>query len=128
MILADSGDNPTGGGVGDRADVLAELLRQNAQDVIVAGITDKPATEAAFAAGVGARLSLTIGATLDPAGGKVSGEFDVLLLSDDARSVARQALLKIAGITVVVADRRRPYHNGGFRPARTRSAPAKLWW
>ncbi len=67
--------------------------------------------EAAFAAGVGARLSLTIGATLDPAGGKVSGEFDVLLLSDDARSVARQALLKIAGITVVVADRRRPYHN-----------------
>ena len=27
VILADSGDNPTGGGVGDRADVLAALLR-----------------------------------------------------------------------------------------------------
>lgn len=31
VILADSGDNPTGGGVGDRADVLAELLRQGVQ-------------------------------------------------------------------------------------------------
>jgi len=111
VILADSGDNPTGGGVGDRADMLAELIRQDAQDVIVAGITDKPATQAAFAAGPGARLQLTIGATLDPSGGKASGEFEVIHLSDDARSLAKQALLKIGGITVVVADRRRPYHN-----------------
>ncbi len=110
-ILADSGDNPTGGGVGDRANLLAELIRQGAQDVIVAGITDKPATDAAFAAGVGAKLTLTIGATLDPAGGKVTAEFEVLLVSDDARSLAKQALLKTGGITVVVADRRRPYHN-----------------
>lgn len=111
VILADSGDNPTGGGVGDRADMLAELIRQDAQDVIVAGITDKPATQAAFAAGPGARLQLTIGATLDPSGGKASGEFEVIHLSDDARSLAKQALLKIGGIRVVVADRRRPYHN-----------------
>ncbi|NIE98784.1 M81 family metallopeptidase [Pantoea sp. Acro-805] len=111
VILADSGDNPTGGGVGDRANLLAELIRQDAQDVIVAGITDKPATDAAFAAGVGAKLTLTIGATLDPAGGKVTAEFEVLLVSDDARSLAKQALLKTGAITVVVADRRRPYHN-----------------
>ena len=111
VILADSGDNPTGGGVGDRADVLAELIRQNAQDVIVAGITDKPATEAAFAAGEGATLHLTVGASLDPAGGKVQAEFVVKHLSDDARSLAKQALLQTGGITLVVADRRRPYHN-----------------
>jgi microcystin degradation protein MlrC len=111
VILADSGDNPTGGGVGDRADVLAELVRQHAQDVIVAGITDKPATDAAFAAGVGATLQLTIGASLDPAGGKVQAEFVVKHLSNDARSLAKQALLQTGGITLVVADRRRPYHN-----------------
>ncbi len=111
VILADSGDNPTGGGVGDRADVLAELIRQNAQEVIVAGITDKPATDAAFAAGVGATLTLTVGASLDPAGGKVQAEFVVKHLSDDARSLAKQALLQTGGITLVVADRRRPYHN-----------------
>ncbi|MFT4271937.1 MAG: M81 family metallopeptidase [Pantoea sp.] len=111
VILADSGDNPTGGGVGDRADMLAELLRQQAQGVIVAGITDKPATDAAFAAGPGATLSLTVGATLDPAGGKASAEFVVKNLVDDARSVAKQAVLQTGGITLVVADRRRPYHN-----------------
>lgn len=111
VILADSGDNPTGGGVGDRGDMLAELIRQGAQGVIVAGITDKPATDAAFAAGVGATLPLTIGATLDPAGGKASAQFLVTNLVDDARSIAKQALLQTGGITVVVADRRRPYHN-----------------
>ncbi|MBP0650124.1 MlrC C-terminal domain-containing protein, partial [Mycobacterium tuberculosis] len=50
-VLADSGDNPTGGGVGDRADVLAELVRQGATETIVAAITDLPALEAAFAEG-----------------------------------------------------------------------------
>ena len=28
-IIADSGDNPTAGGVGDRADVLEAFLKQN---------------------------------------------------------------------------------------------------
>jgi microcystin degradation protein MlrC len=111
VILADSGDNPTGGGVGDRGDMLAELIRQGAQGVIVAGITDQPATDAAFAAGIGATLQLTIGATLDPAGGKASAQFVVTRLVDDPASVAKQALLQTGDITVVVADRRRPYHN-----------------
>ncbi|MCG8708251.1 M81 family metallopeptidase [Brenneria sp. 4F2] len=110
VILADSGDNPTGGGVGDRADVLAELIRQQAQGVIVAGITDQPATAAAFAAGVGKTLTLTVGATLDPAGTQVSAAFEVITLSDDPRSLARQAVLRTGGIQLVVADRRRPYH------------------
>lgn len=112
VILADSGDNPTGGGVGDRGDVLAELLRQQATETLVAGITDVPATEAAFAAGVGAELALTVGARLDPAGESVSGRFTVKnLLPAGAHSSASQAVLQIEGITVVVADRRRPYHD-----------------
>ena len=45
-ILADSGDNPTGGGTScDRAEVLQELLRYKAQNTVFAGITDAPATE-----------------------------------------------------------------------------------
>ncbi|TXI08531.1 MAG: M81 family peptidase, partial [Rhizobium sp.] len=54
VVLAESGDNPTGGGVGDRADVLAELIARNAEGVIFAGIADRAATEACYAAGVGA--------------------------------------------------------------------------
>jgi microcystin degradation protein MlrC len=47
VVLAESGDNPTGGGVGDRAEVLAELIRRDAQGVVFAGIADKAATDAA---------------------------------------------------------------------------------
>nr|MBP6736351.1 M81 family metallopeptidase [Paracoccaceae bacterium] len=41
VILADSGDNPTGGGVGDRADVLAALIERDWQGALLAGITDR---------------------------------------------------------------------------------------
>ena len=50
-IVADSGDNPTGGGTSDRAEVLEDLLRLKAKNVVFAGITDRPATNACYAAG-----------------------------------------------------------------------------
>ena len=84
VILADSGDNPTGGGVGDRADVLAALIALNWQDAIVAGITDRPAVEQCFVAGVGVSLTLQIGASLDPAGVRVSAQAKVLRLQPGA--------------------------------------------
>ncbi len=65
IILADSGDNPTGGGVGDRADVLSALIARGWADAMLVGITDRPATEACFAAGQGTRLPLAIGGTLE---------------------------------------------------------------
>jgi microcystin degradation protein MlrC len=34
VILADSGDNPTGGGTGERAEVLDEVLRFKTQNVV----------------------------------------------------------------------------------------------
>lgn len=111
VVLADSGDNPTGGGVGDRADVLAELVARQAQGVIVAGITDAPATAAAFHAGTGVTLSLSIGGALDASSQPVRAEFEVMtLLEASADSPARQAVLRTGGILLVVADRRRPYH------------------
>src|SRR5690606_20061684 len=64
VVLAESGDNPTGGGVGDRAEILAALLARDAQGVIMAGIADPAATDAAYAAGIGARPRLHIGASL----------------------------------------------------------------
>ena len=111
VVLADSGDNPTGGGVGDRGDVLAELIQQDAQNVVVAGIADKAATQAAFKAGVGAQLALTIGASLDPKGGSATANFTVKRLIDATAETAPQAILSTGGIDVVVCERRRPYHN-----------------
>ncbi|MEF2072008.1 M81 family metallopeptidase [Consotaella aegiceratis] len=111
VILADSGDNPTGGGVGDRADVLAELIRRDAQDTVVVGITDRPALEAAFAAGLGATLSLAVGASLDPSSPRVTVEAKVLRLVDAADASEREAVVRFGGITLVLAARRRPYHD-----------------
>ncbi|WP_130731493.1 M81 family metallopeptidase [Komagataeibacter xylinus] len=112
VIVADSGDNPTGGGVGDRIDVLRALIERGAQDVIVAGIADPQATRAACAAGVGARVTLPVGGALDAADTtpiSVTGEVRFIL--DDPHERERQAVIDVGGIHVVVAARRRPYHN-----------------
>lgn len=111
VILADSGDNPTGGGVGDRADVLAALIARGWQDALVVGITDLPAVEACFAVGAGAQLDLKIGASLDPAGISVTVRAEVLRLHGGDRPADRQAVVRIGGITLVLAARRRPYHD-----------------
>jgi len=111
VVLAESGDNPTGGGVGDRAEVLAALIEAKARGVIFAGICDKPATELAYEAGVGAKLELSIGGTLDPSStpARVTATVRRVLRTDDA--TLREAVLRIGGIDVVVTARRRPFHN-----------------
>jgi len=126
VILADSGDNPTGGGVGDRADVLKALIARNFEGAVVAGITDRPAVDACFAAGEGVRLRLSIGGTLDPASPSVETEVAVQRLDDPGLPANRQAVVTIGGITLVLAAKRRPYHNIadftrlGLDPAGTR--------
>jgi microcystin degradation protein MlrC len=111
VILADSADNPTGGGVGDRADVLNALISRGFDGALIAGITDRPAVEACFAAGEGATLSLSIGGSLDPSSVPAKVNAKVLTLADSASAAERQAVVTIGGITVVLAARRRPYHN-----------------
>ena len=111
VVLSDSGDNPTAGGSGDRADALAELMRQKVHDAVIAGIADRPATEACYKAGVGATLPLQIGGNLDPQGSqpvKVQGKVVFLLQTDDLPE--RQAVIDVSGIKVVLTARRRPFH------------------
>ena len=111
VVLAESGDNPTGGGVGDRAEVLAELMANDAQGVVFAGIADKPATDAAYAAGVGATIAITIGASLDPSSTMVEARAEVVFLLETAQPHLREAVVRIGGIDLVLTARRRPFHN-----------------
>jgi microcystin degradation protein MlrC len=98
-VLADSGDNPTGGGTGDRA-------------VVFAGIADRPATEACYRAGVEATLPLSIGATLDPLGSKpVKASAKVVFLFKTDQALERQAVVEVQGVKVVLTARRRPFHD-----------------
>ena len=105
VILADSGDNPTGGGVGDRAEVLDLLLAAQFEGALIAGIADPPATLACFAAGVGQTISLSIGAALDPL-----GSVPVRCRAKVVRVVEEEAVVEIEGITLVLTARRRPFH------------------
>jgi microcystin degradation protein MlrC len=111
VVLSDSGDNPTGGGTGDRADALAELLRMKVRDTVLAGIADRPATEACYQAGVGKTLALRIGATLDPQASRpVEVSARVIFLEQTDRNAERRAVVEIDGVTVVLTARRRPFH------------------
>ena len=112
VILADSGDNPTGGGVGDRAEVLEELLRRGFKNALVAGIADQPATELCYQHVPGTRLPLRIGATLDPQGSRpidVEAEILFLLAAESPRE--RRAVVRIDGVTVVLTAARCPFHD-----------------
>jgi microcystin degradation protein MlrC len=110
-IIAESGDNPTGGGVGDRAELLAELMAQNAEGVVFAGIADRAATDAAYAAGVGKMIDVTIGGSLDASSRKVTTQARVQFLLPADDTYLREAVLRIGGIDLVVTARRRPFHN-----------------
>ncbi|XUY29482.1 M81 family metallopeptidase [Agrobacterium sp. rho-8.1] len=126
IILADSGDNPTGGGVGDRADVLQALIKRNWQGALLGGITDRPAVDACFAAGEGTIIDLKIGGSLDPSSPSVEVAAKILKLDDQEAANERQAVVEIGGIIVILASRRRPYHmisdftRLGFDPAKVR--------
>ena len=111
-ILADSGDNPTAGGVGDRADALSALLARDARDVLVAGIAAPDATAACFAAGEGAHVDLSVGAQLAPGSGpmvRLAAEVERLVDAADPRE--RSALVRSGGVSIVLGARRRPYHH-----------------
>lgn len=111
VIISDSGDNPTAGGSADRADVLAGLVQLKVRDALIAGIADRPATDACYRAGVGVTLPLKIGGTLDPQSSRpveVSGKVVYLLSTGDLPE--RQAVIDVDGIKVVLTARRRPFH------------------
>ncbi len=111
FIIADSGDNPTGGGVGDRADILAALLAAKAQNVIYAGIVDAPATQQAYVAGIGGNVSCSVGGTLDASSPAVQITGKVIYLHRSDTHTEREAVIEVEGIKLVITALRRPFHN-----------------
>lgn len=67
VVLADTQDNPGGGGHGDTTGLLAELIRQKAEGAVLALINDAESAAACHAAGEGAEVSLSLGGKSDGA-------------------------------------------------------------
>ena len=110
-IIADSGDNPTAGGVGDRSDALKAVLEAHLAPSLVAGIADPRATARCFEAGVGAELELELGAGLHAESGeRIRVAATVERLSPGTGLRDRRAVVTTDGVTVVLTQVRRPFH------------------
>ncbi len=68
VVLADTQDNPGGGGHGDTTGLLAELVRQGAAGALVCLINDADSAAACHAAGESATLALSLGGKSDGMG------------------------------------------------------------
>lgn len=100
-ILADSGDNPTAGGVGDRADVMAAVLARGLSGVLFAGIADP----AAFSALCDGARTIEVGGSLGGGGPRLK------LQPDHVTFIGECAVANVAGNRLVITSRRRPFHN-----------------
>src|ERR1700727_1295331 len=65
VVVADTQDNPGGGGHGDTTELLAELVRQGAKGAVVCLINDAESVAACQAAGEGATVDLSLGGKSD---------------------------------------------------------------
>ncbi|SIT51013.1 MlrC-like protein [Paraburkholderia piptadeniae] len=81
VILADTQDNPGGGGNGDTTDILRELIRRGARRVCAGVLCDAEFARLAMEAGVGAFLDAPLGAADSTTGAQpLQAPFEVLAL------------------------------------------------
>ncbi|TPG61025.1 M81 family peptidase [Roseomonas nepalensis] len=116
VILADTQDNPGGGGHGDTTGLLAELIRQKAAKAVLGSINDPLSAAACHKAGEGATLSLSLGGRSDGAPLEVTAR--VLRLSNgrftctgamaggNPADLGPSALVSVGGVRVIVTSRK----------------------
>jgi microcystin degradation protein MlrC len=117
VVLADTQDNPGGGGHGDTTGLLGELIRQGAQDAVVGLINDAESAAACHEAGVGAAVNLSLGGKSD--GAPIAVRATVEKLTDgrfvcsgpmgagNPANLGPTALVRVAaGVRVIVTSRK----------------------
>lgn len=116
-VLADTQDNPGGGGNGDTVGLLNAMVEARLEDALMAHIWDPDVARAAHAAGVGAELDLGLGAKTGWAGETpVAGPWIVEQLNDGKATgtgpmargwrfnMGTSALLRKGGVRVCVVS------------------------
>lgn len=132
VIFTDAADATSSGASGDSNAILVGLRRAGYGKRVLAQIVDAPAAAAAHAAGVGARLSLTLGGSIDPERfPPMPVRATVRLLSDGEAALETMkaplragptAVLSYDNVTVVVMSRsvslfdRAMYYANGLDP------------
>lgn len=122
VVLADTQDNPGGGGHGDTTGLLAELIRQGAEGAVLAPMNDAAAAAACHAAGEGATVTLDLGGKSDGAPLRVTavverlsdGKFTLTgpMGKGNPADLGPSALIRIEpGVRVVVVSRKMQAHD-----------------
>jgi microcystin degradation protein MlrC len=116
VVLADTQDNPGGGGHGDTTELLAELVRQGATGAVVCLINDAESVAACVATGAGATVELSLGGKSDGMPFACSAQIERLtdgvftltgpMGAGNPGNLGDTALLDIQGVRVIVTSRK----------------------
>jgi len=119
VILADTQDNPGGGGNADTMSLIKALVAANSQAVLAGVICDPEAAARAHAAGEGALVELQLGARAGTVGETpLAARYKVLALGDGRFTgtgpfyrggrfeLGPMALLEVGGVHIAVASRK----------------------
>lgn len=115
-FISDSGDNPTAGGAGDVTWTLARVaaspwLTDPSRTVIYASIPGPTAVETAIGAGVGATVTVSIGAEVDRTHeGPVTLTGVVHAIRQGDHDAEVEVVIRVGGLHVIVTRLRKPYH------------------
>lgn len=115
FVLSDSGDNPTAGGAGDVTWTVHQLLAdpgvaRGDLSVLYASLPAPEAVATAVEAGVGAHVVVQAGARWDDrAAGPVELDGTVEQVGSDPVA-GRVAVVRVGGLSVILTERRKPYH------------------
>ncbi|WP_112320914.1 M81 family metallopeptidase [Oceanibium sediminis] len=143
-ILADSGDNPGGGGRGTSTGLLRALIDAGAEDALYGLFIDADLAAEATSAGVGASFAARFLRNGSDGSGDAFTEDAVVIALSDGKVVGRRGLvagrqvdlgptvaLRIGGVTVVVASNRKQcadpvyFEHLGLDPADFRTVVVK---
>ena len=118
VVIADTSDNPGGGGIGNTTHILRRILERKLTGCALAVIVDPESVKLCEKAGVGATVSLSLGGWNDPeyTGGPVEVTAYVKMLTDGkyvnkgkmaqgaVMKLGKTAVLEIAGNLVIVTS------------------------
>jgi microcystin degradation protein MlrC len=116
VVLADTQDNPGGGGHGDTTELLSELVRQGAKGAVVCLINDADSVASCVAAGVGATVDLSLGGKSDGMPFACSARVEKLtdgvftltgpMGAGNPGNLGDTALIDVEGVLVIVTSRK----------------------
>ncbi len=138
VVIADTQDNPGGGGHGDTTGILSELIAQGARGAVLALINDAESAAAFHRAGLGATVKLALGGKSDGVPLTVSAK--VLKLTDgnfictgpmakgNPANHGPTALIEVApGVSVIVVSQKsQAYDQALFRHVGLEPADCKI--